>query len=75
MNKYQLRHAHSIARHVLVHIEQLQRDMQSIKSLGEDDVKDYPVGKMEERIQRDVSHATKEIGQVLDDMLGELAKQ
>ncbi len=72
MNKEQLRHTQSIARHMLNHVEQLQRDMQSLMRLTEKDVQDYSIERMEKRITTDVNHAIKEMQQVLSDMLPDL---
>lgn len=75
MTPEQLRHAQSIARHVLTHVERLPRDMKAIESLSARDVTNYPVAQMEKRIEQDVQHGLREIGQVLTDMLPELKNQ
>lgn len=75
MNKAELRHTQSIARHLIAHIYKLKNSMESIERLNLQEVKGYPVEKMKERFQRDVDHAIKKMQQVLDDMLDDLEHQ
>jgi len=75
MNYSQLRHAKSIARHILEHVEQLERSMATIESLSEQEVRGFPVERMEARFEQDTSHAIKKIQQVLADMLPDLKNQ
>ena len=72
MKPSQLRHAQSMARHILTHVQQIEREMKAIERTKFSEVADLPVSVLTKWFTDDLQVDMQNIYQVVSDMLPEL---
>ncbi len=73
MNREQARHAESMARHMLVHVDSFRRRLQVIQAASmEGDYVSFPLTTVQEVFTSDLEYLKRQLDQVNWDMLAEL---